>query len=180
VVAIVTPGRRTVGHRRVRWYGGTTRQVAVVSQRAHWDTTGHGLVPVRWVFVHDCSGTHRDEYCFMTDPALSPQQIIELYTGRWSLETTCQALRASLSLETTCDRTQATGLRAAPCLFGLFSVAVLLSAHLPACHTQGGPLLWIGKQDMTCCDALMAVRRWGVERMDCREGWVPGGLCTVP
>src|SRR5262249_35494293 len=73
---------------RVRWYGGTTRHVEVVSQRAHWYKTGHGLVPLRWVFVHDCSGTHRDEYFFTTAPALRPKQIIELYTGRWSIETT--------------------------------------------------------------------------------------------
>lgn len=46
---------------RVRWYGGTTRPVDVVSQRAYWYKAGHGLVPVRWVFVHDCTGTHRDE-----------------------------------------------------------------------------------------------------------------------
>jgi hypothetical protein len=60
---------------RVRWYGGTTRHVEVVSQRAHWYKTGHGLVPLRWVFVHDCTGTHRDEYFFTTAPALSPTQI---------------------------------------------------------------------------------------------------------
>jgi hypothetical protein len=145
---------------RVRWYGGTTRQVEVVSERAHWYKTGHGLVPVRWVFVHDCTGTHRDEYFFTTAPALSPQQIIELYTGRWSLETTFQELRAYLGLETTCGWTQATVLRAAPCLFGLFSVVALLYAHLPPCHTRGTQVAWVGKQDITFSDALAAVRRW--------------------
>src|SRR5206468_11269694 len=86
---------------RVRWYGGTTRHVAVVSERAHWYKGGQGLVPLRWVLVHDLSGTHRDEYFFTTAPALSAKQIIELYTGRWSLETTFQELRAYLGLETT-------------------------------------------------------------------------------
>jgi hypothetical protein len=145
---------------RVRWYGGTTRQVAVVSETAHWYKTGHGLVPLRWVFVHDCTGTHRDEYFFTTAPALSPKQIIELYTGRWSLETTFQELRAYLGLETTCGWTQATVLRAAPCLFGLFSVVALLYARLPAGHTHGTQIMWVGKQDVTFSDALAAVRRW--------------------
>jgi hypothetical protein len=145
---------------RVRWYGGTTRHVEVVSQRAHWYKTSHGLVPVRWVFVHDCTGTHRDEYFFTTDSGMSPKQIIELYTGRWSLETTFQELRAYLGLETTCGWTPATVLRAAPCLFGLFSVVALLYAHLPTCHTQGVQILWVGKQDVTFSDALTAVRRW--------------------
>src|SRR5262249_2245107 len=141
-------------------YGGTTRRVAVVSRRAHWYKTGQGLVPVRWVFVHDCTGTQRDEYFFSTAPALSPQQLIELYTGRWSLETTFPELRAYLGLETTCGWTQATVLRAAPCLFGLFSVVALLYAQLPSCHTQGVPVTWVGKQDVTFSAALTAVRRW--------------------
>jgi hypothetical protein len=47
---------------RVRWDSGTTQQVDVVSQQAHWDKTGHGLVPVRRVFVHDRTGMHRDGY----------------------------------------------------------------------------------------------------------------------
>jgi hypothetical protein len=145
---------------RVRWYGGTLRHVAVVSQPAHGYKTGHGLVPVRWVFVHDCTGTHGDEYFFTTAPTLSPQQIIELYTGRWSLETTFQELRAYLGLETTCGWTQTTVLRAAPCLFGLFSVVALLYAHLPACHTHGTQVAWVGKQAVTFSDALAAVRRW--------------------
>jgi hypothetical protein len=131
-----------------------------VSRRAHWYKTGHGLVPVRWVFVHDCTGTHRDEYFFTTDPALSPQQLIELSTGRWSLETTFQELRAYLGLETTCGWTQTTVLRAAPSLFGLFSVVALLYAHLPARPTHGTQLAWVGKQDITFSDALAAVRRW--------------------
>lgn len=66
----------------VRWYGRTVRHVEVVSQLVHWYKTGHGLMPLRWVFVHYRSGTHRDEYFLTTAPALSPKQIIELYTGR--------------------------------------------------------------------------------------------------
>jgi hypothetical protein len=145
---------------RVQWYGGTTRDVEVVSRRTQWYKTGHGLVPVRWVFVHDCQGTHRDEYFFTTAPALSPTQIIELYTGRWSLETTFQELRTYLGLETTCGWTQATVLRAAPCVFGLFAVVALLYAQLPAGYTQGAQVLWVGKQGVTFSDALTAVRRW--------------------
>ena len=144
----------------VQWYGGSSRRVEIVSQRAHRYKTGHGLVPVRWVFVHDCSGTHRAEYFFTTALALSPTQIVEFYTGRWSLETTFQELRAYMGLETTCGWTQATVLRAAPCLFGLFSMVALLYTQLPSCHTQGGQVAWVGKREVTFSDALAAVRRW--------------------
>jgi hypothetical protein len=152
--------RTTLQRVWVRWYGGTTRHVEIVSRQAHWYKTGHGLVPVRWVFVHDCTGTHRDEYFFTTAPTLSPKHLIELYTGRWSLETTFQELRAYLGLETTCGWSQAPGLRAAPCLFGLFSVVALLYAYLPACHTAGAQVAWVGKRNVTFSDALAAVRRW--------------------
>lgn len=145
---------------RVRWYGGTTRQVDIVSRQARWYKAGHGLVPLRWVFVHDRQGTHRDEYFFSTAVVMPPKELIERYTGRWSLETTFQELRAYLGLETTRGWTRATVLRGVPCLFGLFSLVSLLYAHLPACRTQGIQVQWPGKRGVTFSDALTAVRRW--------------------
>jgi hypothetical protein len=84
-------------------------------------------------------------------------------------------------------------------LFGLFSVVALLYAHLPACHTHGTQLAWVGKQDITFSDALAAVRRWmwsewilvmgGHQeacsqlpdslRLDFGHIWIAGGRCTV-
>lgn len=144
----------------VTWYGGGTRRVEVVSGTGHWYKGGDGLVPIRWVFVHDCSGTHRDEYFFTTDLAMTPKIIIETFTGRWSIETTFQEMRAYLGLETTRGWTEKTVLRVAPCLFGLFSVVVLLYAQLPARRTDGIGILWPGKTERTFSDAITAVRRW--------------------
>jgi len=70
----------------VGWYGGKKRRVEFVSQSAHWYRPGEGLVPIRWVFVHDLEGTHEDRYFYSTDPTLTPSRIIALYTGRWSIE----------------------------------------------------------------------------------------------
>ncbi|MGZ6870320.1 MAG: IS701 family transposase, partial [Frankiaceae bacterium] len=102
--------RRTVG-----WYGGGTRRVGLLSRTGHWYKSGAGLVPIRWVFVRDRDGTHRDEFFFSTDPTLDPVTIIETYTARWNLETTFQELRALLGLETTRGWCRNTVLRAAPC-----------------------------------------------------------------
>src|SRR5262245_4142421 len=41
----------------VSWYGGEDRQVEVVSGTGHWYKGGQGLVEVRWVYVHDVTGT---------------------------------------------------------------------------------------------------------------------------
>jgi len=50
----------------VRWYGGGWRNVEVITGTANWFKSGNGLVPIRWVYVHDLDGTHRDEYFFTT------------------------------------------------------------------------------------------------------------------
>ena len=155
VVAGAKRRRMTVG-----WYGGTTRKVEVVSGTAHWYKGGQGLVAVLGVFVHDLTGTHRDEYFFTTAVKMPRPQLVETYTGRGSIETTFQELRAYLGLETTRGRTQATVRRAAPCLFGLFSVVALLYALLPARYSRGGYVLWSGKSEVTFSDAITAVRRW--------------------
>lgn len=144
----------------VAWYGGGQRRIEVVSGIGHWYKNGEGLVPVRWVFVHDCSGTHRDEYFLTTDPAMTPKTIVETFTGRWNIETTFQEMRDYLGLETTRGWTKNTVLRAAPCLFGLYSVVALLYAQLPARRTGGVAILWPGKTDRTFSDAIAAVRRW--------------------
>jgi hypothetical protein len=143
----------------VAWYGGGRRNVEIVSDTGHWYKAGDGLVPVLWVFVHDRTGTHRDEYFFTTDVHMTPKDLIETFTSRWSIETTFQEMRAYLKLESTRGRTQQTVLRAAPCLFGLFSVIALWYAQLPACR-QRRSIDWPGKTDTTFSDAITAVRRW--------------------
>ena len=61
-----------------------------VTGTGHWYQGGRPLVAVRWVFVHDRTGTHRDEYFFSTEPAMDAKTVIATYTGRWNIET-CQA-----------------------------------------------------------------------------------------
>jgi hypothetical protein len=143
----------------VSWYGGGRREVETVHGTGHWFKSGKGLVPVLWVFVRDRTGTHRDSYLFSTDLTLTAQQVIEMYTGRWSIETTFQELRAYLGLETTRGWKERTVLRAAPCLFGLYSVVALLYAALPAGADQPGAVTYRGKTEVTFSDAITAVRR---------------------
>ena len=53
-----TPNRPLLS---VAWYGGQRRRVEVVTGSGWWYRSGRPLIPVRWVFVHDRTGTHRDE-----------------------------------------------------------------------------------------------------------------------
>jgi hypothetical protein len=145
---------------KVAWYGGGVRDVEVVSGTGQWYKAGEGLVEVRWVFVHDLTGTHRDEYFFSTDVAMTAQQVIETYVGRWNEETTFQEMRSYLGLESTRGWKEKTVLRAAPCLFGLYTVVACLYSQLPRRYARVRAVLWAGKEDVTFSDAITAVRRW--------------------
>lgn len=146
---------------KVSWYGGGWRQVAVVTGTGQWYKSGEGLVAVRWVFVEDLTGTHRDEYFFTTDVELTPQQMIEAYTGRWAIEVMFEEVREHVGLETTRGRCAQTILRAEPCLFGLYTLVALWFCELSQREHQAPPVAWIGsvKQALTFSDAITLVRR---------------------
>ncbi len=161
---LAKPERVVAGARRTRlnvaWYGGGRRDVEVVTGTGHWYKSGQGLVAVRWVFVHDRTGTHRDEYLVTTDVAMTAQEVIETYVGRWNEETTFQEMRSYLGLESTRGWKERTVLRAAPCLFGLYTVVACLYSQLPRRYARERAVQWEGKQDVTFSDAITAVRRW--------------------
>jgi hypothetical protein len=157
----------------VAWYGGERRRVEVVTGSGWWYQSGRPLIQVRGVFVRDRTGTHRDEYFFTTDVMMSPQAVIETYTGRWSIETTFQEARSYLGLETTRGWSRNTVLRAEPSLFALYTVVAWLDAELPARYRLVRGLDWLGKSDVTFSDAITAVRRW-------RERSISFGSCGDP
>jgi len=161
---LLSPQRRVARTKRtpatVRWYGGKTRRVELVSATGHWYKAGDGLVPVRWVYVHDIQGTHRDDWLFSTDLSLTPAQIVSLFTGRWSIETTFQEVRAHLGFETPRQRVANSVLRMAPCLLGLFSLVSLIYARHSQHHApQVRSSPWYAKTEPTFSDAIATVRR---------------------
>jgi hypothetical protein len=156
----VVKGAKRTKLKKVAWYGGGVRDVETVSGTAHWYRAGAGLVEVRWVFVHDLTGTHRDEYFFTTDVSMSPQEVIETYVARWNEETTFQEMRSYVGLETTRGWKEKTVLRAAPCLFGVYTLVACLYSQLPRRYARVRAVDWPGKQDVTFSDAITAVRRW--------------------
>jgi hypothetical protein len=155
-VVAQTPQRT---HLTVAWYGGGTREIEVVTGTGHWYRIGEDLVEVRWVYVHDGTGTHRDEYFFSTDITMRPQQIVECYTRRWSIETTFQECREYLKLESTKGYCQTTVLRLTPCLLGLYTAIVLLYLQLPKTASTLGAVCWRGKSTVTFSDMVTCVRR---------------------
>jgi hypothetical protein len=154
-VVAITPKRRPV---TVSWYGGGRRRVEIVTGVGHWYRQGQGLVKVRWVFVHDLSGHHRDEYFYSTNPGISASEIIEAFVGRWDIEVTFEEMREHLGLETTRGRIRKTVLRVEPCLFLLHSLISFWYARLPQRESGKIHLSWHGKSAITFSDAIAAVR----------------------
>jgi hypothetical protein len=160
VVAATPAGARAAA--TVGWYGGKDRRVELVTATAHWYKAAEGLVPVRWVFVHDAEGTHRDRYFYCTDPSLAAAEVVTLYTTRWSVEVTFQEAKQHLGFASTRCWSERSVLRAAPCLLGLYTVVALWFHR--ACRGAGrtpAPLAYAGyaKAEVTFTDALAAVRR---------------------
>jgi hypothetical protein len=144
---------------RLCWYGGVKKSVSVCSAQGLWYKSGSGGKMLRWVFVRDQMGGHRDEVFFTTDLSLSPRQIVECYVRRWSLESTFQEARAHLGLETLRNRSRRAVVRSAPLLLGLYSLVVVWYArHVPALQQQPQQSPWYQKRCATFSDMLAAAR----------------------
>ena len=144
----------------VAWHGGGRRRIEVVTGTGPWYNRGRPPVNLRWVFVHDLSGTHRDQYFFSTDTTMSVRSLIETYTGRWNIETTFEEVRSYLRVQTTRGWSRDTVLRVGPCLFGLYTIVAWLYAELPGRSSRTRVVDWPGKRDVAFSDAITAVRRW--------------------
>lgn len=165
----------------VTWYGGSTRRVELISDTGQWYRIGQGLVPVRWVHVHDIQGTHRDDWVYSTDPTLKAAQIVSFFTGRWPIETTFQEVRFHLGFETTRQRVDKSVLRAAPCLLGLFSVVCLIYAeHLKHAKPSARQTPWYRKTEPTFADAIATVRRLLWERTVFQQPRLHRGFQKLP
>lgn len=144
---------------RQLWYGGVKKRVSICSGHGLWYKSGTGGKWVRWVFVRDPKGSHRDEVFFTTDLTLTPRQTVESYVRRWSLETTFQEARTHLGLETLRNRSGRAVVRSVPLLLGLYSLVVVWYArHVPAPQRQPQQSPWYQKRCVTFSDMLAAAR----------------------
>jgi DDE superfamily endonuclease len=142
----------------VSWYGGGVRLVELVSGVGFWYREGKGLVKVRWVYVRDKSGTHRDEYLYSTDVELKPCQIVSLYTGRWAIEVTFQECKEHLKLEKTRVWCKNSVLTLVPLIFGCYSVIVLLYHENQKQFSEIRTIWWPKKTSITFSNMLFSIR----------------------
>jgi hypothetical protein len=148
----------------IPWYGGEAKSLRFRTGTSLWYRSGAQPVPLRWVLVRSTSTpAKRDRFkpaaFFCSDPTMTVEQIIVLFIARWRIEITFEELRACLGFETQRQWSDRAIERTTPCLFGVFSLVVLMAKvrhpnKLPVRH-----LTWYAKQEPTFSDILAAVRR---------------------
>lgn len=141
------------------WYGGQEKTLDLATGTALWHRAGAPPLPIRWVLLHDPRGTIPPTALFCTGQEASPVPLVAWFVARWNIEVTFEEARAHLGVEAQRQWTTRAVGRTTPCLFGLFSLVVLL-AH--ALHPQALPprqAAWYAKPEATFADALAAVRR---------------------
>jgi len=143
-----------------RWYSQGPRAIEIVSATCVWYHSGMPVVPIRWVVIRDPKGRFAAQALVCTDVHADPLQIVSWFVLRWQLETTFQAVRTHLGVETQRQWNNQAIERTTPVLLGLFSLVTLLAhqqaAVAPLSVRQAA---WYTKSQPTFADALAAVRR---------------------
>ena len=149
------------------WYGGAEKEIFYLEGRCLWYTPRCPPVSVHWVLIKfqiagRKPGEHIWKYAsfFCSDPTskITALDIIGRYANRWNIEVTFEELRAHLGFETQRQWSNLAIERTTPCLFGLFSLIVLMGKAL---YPEKLPVLqskWYRKEDATFSDVLSAVR----------------------
>jgi hypothetical protein len=151
------------------WYGGTSIPVEFITGASLWHRCGNAPVLIRWVLVRCPEATPKQERfkpaaLFSSDPTLAAEQIIALFISRWNIEITFEELRSFLGFETQRQWSDRAIERTTPCLFGIFSVAVLWAKVRYADKLPVRQTTWYPKSGATFSDVLAAVRRdlWAI------------------
>jgi len=143
----------------VTWYGGVEKTLEFISGTSLWHRKGFAPVALRWVLVRCPEDSFKPVAYFCSDPSVTAKQIITWFIGRWNIEVTFEEVRAHLGFETQRQWSDRAIERTTPCLFGLFSLVVLMAQVL---HPKTLPLrqaAWYAKNEAAFSDALAAVRR---------------------
>jgi hypothetical protein len=142
------------------WYSQGPRAIEIVSATCVWYHSGMPVVPIRWVVIRDPKERFAAQALVCTDVHADPLQIVSWFVLRWQLETTFQAVRTHLGVETQRQWNALAIARTTPVLLGLFSLVTLLAHQQAAVGLLSmRQAAWYTKAQPTFADALAAVRR---------------------
>ena len=163
------------------WYGEGARAIELVSGTCVWYHTGLPAVPIRWVLVRDPLGKFETQALLSTRLEAEPQQILEWFVLRWTVEVTFEETRAHLGVETQRQWSEKAIARTTPCLLGLYSLTALLAASL--LKQQELPVrraAWYAKQGATFSDTIALVRRYLWSHHHSQMSQITNDMIKVP
>jgi hypothetical protein len=142
------------------WYGGGARTVEICTDTAVWYHTGLPPVAIRWVLIRDPQEEFEPQALLSTQLPHTPEQMVEWFVRRWTMEVTLEEARAHLGIETQRQWHDLAIGRTTPALFGLYSLVTLIAHGLR--QAEGRVVrtaAWYAKARPTFSDALAIVRR---------------------
>jgi hypothetical protein len=116
------------------------------------------------MLTRDPAGRRPAKALFATDQAQPAAEIVRDFMKRWRLETTFEASRAHVGIETQRQWSDRALERTTPLLFGLYSLVALLgSALAPQGRPSQRQAAWYRKPAAALSDMLALVRQhlWG-------------------
>jgi hypothetical protein len=162
------------------WYGGVEKAIEIATGVSLWYRHGLDPVPIRWVLIRCPEESFKPQAFFCSDSSVSAKQIIFWFVVRWNIEVTFEELRAHLGFETQRQWSDKAIERTTPCLFGIFSLVVLMAKVL---HPKDLPIQqtsWYPKQEATFSDALAAVRSHLWQSMNCGTSAQEADMLLIP
>ena len=144
---------------KVDWYGEKNRQIEITSETSVWYKSGSVPVAIRWILIRDPQGIFASQALLSTNLNHRPEQVVEHFIRRWSVEVTFEEARAHLGIESQRQWSDLAIARTTPILFGLFSLITLMATKLVAGKTMPvRTAAWYEKERPTFSDAIAMVR----------------------
>jgi hypothetical protein len=190
LASIVSDAKSIWCQQEVGWYGGQRKVVGYRTGTCLWHTPGLDPVPIRWVLLRYEDKNERSGkitiksaafFCSdINDTTITPERIIGWYVSRWNIEVVFEEMRAHLGLETQRHWSVRAIERTTPCLFGVFSLVVLMAHRL---HPQELPRQgsgWYHKEEATFSDVLAAVRGHLWSARNNTQSLEDAQMCLIP
>lgn len=146
---------------QVPWYSNKTKVLDVLTGTCLWYHNSVGGVPIRWIITKDPTGEGKPMGLLVTDFKICAEKAVELFVGRWSLETTFQEINQHLGLETIHTWSDTSINRTAPSIIASYSLACLIvkeSITIEGEEIRPQSTVWYDKDTVTFSDIMVHLK----------------------
>jgi hypothetical protein len=159
--ALLDDKKQTWVRLQAPWYSDKTKELDVLTSTCLWYHNTVGGVPIRWILTKDPKGENKPKAILVTDFRISAEQAIELFVGRWSIETSFQEINQHLGLETIHTWSDKSINRTAPTIIASYSLACLIvneSVKTTGIEITPQTTAWYEKKTVTFSDIMVYLK----------------------